>query len=233
MTFTMPKTRPPYLHRFVTRHGKVIWYFRKRGEKAIRLDGEYGSKPFYDAYLAAANGTPLERVTGPERLSIAWCIEKFMQSPQWENYASETRKQMSYQFARVKENAGKANIRDVTRQHILEARQARLKTPSDANKYVRAMTMLFKFAVEMKWVRTSPVTEFKKARTSKTGEGFYTAQIHDFEAFEATWPLGTMQRLAYEIYVCTGVRRGDAHRFSRSRRKRPERTLNRICCQGF
>jgi hypothetical protein len=48
----MPRPRPPYLSREVSRHGKPVWYVR-RGGKRIRLLAKYGTREFTAEYQAA------------------------------------------------------------------------------------------------------------------------------------------------------------------------------------
>jgi hypothetical protein len=48
----MPRPRPPYLSREVTRHGTPVWYVRRDG-KRIRLRAEYGTPEFDAEYQAA------------------------------------------------------------------------------------------------------------------------------------------------------------------------------------
>ena len=48
----MPRPRPPFLSREVTRHGKAVWYVRRNG-KRIRLRAEYGTPEFDAEYQAA------------------------------------------------------------------------------------------------------------------------------------------------------------------------------------
>jgi hypothetical protein len=44
----MPRPRPPYLHRVITRHGKAVWYVRLGvgQRKRIRLRSEFGTEDF-------------------------------------------------------------------------------------------------------------------------------------------------------------------------------------------
>lgn len=48
--------RPPYLLNFKTRHGKEVWYVRRKGHEKIRLpcgpDGRGFAKAYYEALLA-------------------------------------------------------------------------------------------------------------------------------------------------------------------------------------
>lgn len=211
----MPRTRPLYLQRIRNRHGNFVWYFHRKGEKRIRIRGQYGSPEFMAAYHAAFSGKRLETTNGYERLSLAWCVEQFTASTTWQKLASESRKQMSYQFSRIVENAGSSLITNITRKTVLAGQERRRATPSDANKYVRAMTMLCGHALDQEWIEVTPVHGIPKLKTSETGEGFTTWIDEWHELFKARWPIGTKQRLAYEIYKCTAIRRGDAHTFGR------------------
>jgi len=49
----MPRPRPPFLSREVSRHGKPVWYLRRNG-KRIRLRPEFGT-PEFDAEYQAGN----------------------------------------------------------------------------------------------------------------------------------------------------------------------------------
>jgi hypothetical protein len=44
---SMPRPRPPFLHREITRHGVVTWYFRLGKGPRIRIRGEFGSAEFH------------------------------------------------------------------------------------------------------------------------------------------------------------------------------------------
>ena len=212
MIVDMPRTRPLHLVRETSRHGKVKWYFRRGHGPRIDLAAAYGTKEFWQNYEAALHGQTQPAQTTHKRLSLAWCIEQYMNSRSWQVLAPESRKQMSYQMQRISENAGAADIRELTRKHIIEGKERRAHVPSDANKYVRAMGLLCRFCVDAEWISASPVHGIGKL---KTGDGFYTWTADDFAKFEARWPVGTMQRLAYEIYLNTGLRRGDVHKFGR------------------
>lgn len=214
MPDSMPKQRPPYLQREVSRHGTVAWYFRAPGGKRIRIRAAYGSAGFWAAYEAAKAGRAINTGRHPH-MTLAWAIDQFMASPAWAARSAETRKQISYQFAHITANAGMALVTEIRRRHVIEARDRRAAVPSDANKYVRAMAMLMQFAVDQEWIQASPVVKIGKLRTSKTGDGFYTWTRADLAAFLDRWPLGTMPRLAFEIILCTGLRRGDVRRFGR------------------
>lgn len=58
MITTMPRPRPPHLHREVTRHGKAVWYVRVGRGKRIRIKPEFGTPDFDAEYAAAIAGQP-------------------------------------------------------------------------------------------------------------------------------------------------------------------------------
>jgi len=120
----MPRKRPDHLHRETSRHGTVAWYYRPPGGKRTRIRGIYGSPEFWANLDAARVGAALAS-SGAQRLSLAWCIEQFTASPAWAAMAPESRKQMGYQFARIRDNAGTALITQVRRKHIIDARDRR------------------------------------------------------------------------------------------------------------
>ena len=68
----MPKKRPPYLQRQVTRHGKVVWYVRIRRNPRFRIHGEYGSQEFMAAYRAAINGQETPSAQKVSTNSLKW-----------------------------------------------------------------------------------------------------------------------------------------------------------------
>lgn len=53
------KRYPKYVNRSVTRHGKVVFYFRKDRGEHIRLPDDPDSDEFKSAYAAALGGAPI------------------------------------------------------------------------------------------------------------------------------------------------------------------------------
>lgn len=152
-------------------------------------------------------------------------MKQYMASTEWLGLAGETRKQLGYQFARMAANAGSTPLSRITRKSIMTGRDDRAAKPSDANKFVRASKKLLTYARDREWIKESPVVDIGKLPTGDSGEGFHTWTAEEMAAYEARWPLGTMQRLAYEIIRCTGLRRGDAWRFGAQHIKNGEYSI--------
>jgi integrase len=63
--------------------------------------------------------------------------------------------------------------------------------------------------------RTDPTKGIKKLTGENDEIGFHTWSQEEMDRFEAYWPLGTRERLAFDVLVYTGLRRGDAVRLGR------------------
>ena len=72
---TMPRSRPPFLVREVTRHGKVKWYVRVGKGPRIRVP-TYGTPEFDAEYEAAISGEPKRTRGAPAAGSLSWLIAR-------------------------------------------------------------------------------------------------------------------------------------------------------------
>lgn len=81
MIDTVPRPRPPYLVRQVTRHGAVVWYVRVGKGQRIRLRKDYGTPEFEAEYQAAISGTAQPARTSSVRAgSLSWLVERYRES---------------------------------------------------------------------------------------------------------------------------------------------------------
>lgn len=216
----MPKKRPLYVETFLTRHGKRMWYFRAGKGKRIPLKGDYGSPEFREAYRKALEA---HLTGGKSTRTLAWLISEYRRSPAWNALAGETRKQFRYQLDRMLDNAGKAPLSGISAASVAASRDARAHKPSDANKYLKTASALFRFAVDRQLMRDNPAKGIAKIKTA--GFGFHTWTEDEAQAFETRWAVGTRERLAFDLLVYTGVRRSDVVRLGRQHAKDGEITI--------
>lgn len=217
----MPKKRDPYIETFKSRHGTRMWYFRVGKGPRIRLPGEYNSPEFREAYRNALASYRTGELT--EGRTVNWLIGQYKVSPAWEGLAKETKKQFRYQLERMKERIGPAPIEEITPASIAAGRDARASKPSDANKFLKCAVALFRFAVDRQWLKSNPAKGIEKLRTPSVG--FHTWTEEEALAFEVRWPVGTRERLAFDLLVYTGVRRSDVVRLGRPHTRHGEITL--------
>ena len=70
------------------------------------------------------------------------------------------------------------------------------------------MRALFTWATESELVAADPTRDVKSVK--RPPGGFHAWTEAEIDQFEAKWPIGTRERLAFTILLYTGLRRGDA-----------------------
>ena len=207
----MPRPSPPRLHPERTRHGKLVWYVRRGHGRRIRLKAEYDTAEFWAQYNAALEGaTPQTKQLKTN--SLSWAIDRYRNSSAWAGLSTATRRQRENIFRHVIKTAGDVPFRDITSDTIRAGRERRSKTPHSANVFLKAMRSFFAWAVEVKLVATDPTQGVKLLAGPNDANGFHTWTQEELDRFEARWPVGTRERLAYDLLLYTGLRRGDAVR---------------------
>lgn len=209
----MPRPRYPHVHSEFTRHGKRVWYFRRGKGKRQRLEGDYGSDEFKAAYEAALSGEPVQKPQKGGAGTLRWLWDRYRDGGAWSELSNATRRQRENIMKHVLETAGDKPISAITRKAVVAGRERRKATPAMARHFVETMRGLFKWAVDAEHVKEDPTRDVKVSKP-KT-EGHHTWTDEECDAFEARWPIGTRERLAFDILLFTGFRRGDASRLGK------------------
>ncbi len=209
----MPRQRPPHLNRELSRHGKAVWYVRVGKGPRVRLRAEYGTEAFNEQYDAAVSGRGLKRRGKPQGGTLAWLLEQYRDSGAWAKLSRATRRQRENIFRPVLETAGREPFAQITGKTIQAGIDRRSKTPAQARHFLEAMRGLFQWAAKAEHVKTDP-TAGKSVEKPAT-KGFPVWTDEEIAAFELHWPRGTRERVMFDIFLYTGLRRGDAARFGR------------------
>jgi integrase len=205
----VPRPRPPYLHKTVSRHGRTVWYVWRRPGPKIRIHGDYGSPEFMTAYHAAVWGDKAPEKPKDARGSLSALIAAYQASPAWAALSPATRKQRENIFSRIRKAAGSSPAASIDKALIVKGRDA-MSGPGAAKHFVQTMRGLCKWAVEAGRLESDPTEGVVTARPQS--DGFHTWEREEIAAYEARWPVGTRQRLWLTVLLCTGLRRGDAVR---------------------
>lgn len=206
----MPKPRPPYVVKDTSRHGKTRWYYRRPGRPRIRLPDEYDSPEFKAAYDAAVRGKPMDAAGRQKAGTLGWLVAQYRDSPAWRSLSAATRRQREGILAKALASAADAPVAAIDRRAIVEGRDRRADTPAAARHFIETMRGLFQWALDAEHVAADPTQGVKGPR--KTGPGFHTWTDDECAGFERRWPIGTRERLAFDVLLYTGLRRGDAVR---------------------
>jgi integrase len=220
----MPRPRPPHLHSETTRHGKRVWYVRVGHGKRRRLKANYGTDDFWQEYRDALEGKPPKVTKGPAVGSLAWLIARYVESAEWSDLGLATRKNRHAILRDIEKRAGQERVKDIDRRSILASRDRRRDRPHAANNFLKTMRGLFAYAVAREYVATDPTTGIKFL-AGENDEGFHAWTEEEVARFEARWPVGTRERLAFDVLLYTGLRRGDAVRLGRPHVRNDEFTI--------
>jgi integrase len=219
----MTRRRWPYLQKEKTRHGKTWWSVRlNRQSPRVRLRAEFGTPEFEMEYFAAVRGEKpaKEAATRASSGTLEWLWLRYTQSSAWtQGLKPATRRQRENIMKHVLEKAGKAPLEEIDKSSIVDGREHRKETPSQANNYLAALNGLFSWAVEADFLKTNPCEGVKTIKRPRS-RGFPEWSVEDETAFIKKWPIGTRQYLAYMVHACTGLRRGDAVRLGRQHFKK-------------
>ncbi len=205
-----------WIHRFRDRHGKVRHYFRRPGMKRIALLGEPGSIAFMEAYQAALDGAGLQRPESRTRPgTIAAAVEGYFASLEYVQLGSNVTK-ATYRRAlnAIAREHGEKPIRLLESHHIKSIMAQKIETPAAANSFLRYIRMICDYAVERRWITTNPAIGIKKIKYDT--DGFHTWSESEIARYEAYWPVGSPQRLAFDLLLHTGQRSADVRQMSKS-----------------
>lgn len=203
----MPRPRLPYVQRETSRHGVVVYYFRRGDGPRIRLRGDYGSDDFRAAYALAYSGRMLPPTAVAQVLSVGWLLARYRESAAWKILAPGTR---SKREAILRALPAAAPISAITRKAIIAGLDRRAATPHAANQFLKTLAGLFKWAVYAEHVKVNPVIGVTKLAAKTEGHHVWTDD--ECARFEARYSVGTRERLAFDLLLYTGLRRGDAIR---------------------
>ncbi len=178
----------------------------------IRIKEEFGTPAFTAAYKAAIAGEtlPSHDAYKPGVGTVAWAIGMLRRSSGYRELSAATRKQPDGILEKIaKGPAGAEKLASITRKHVSDGCRRRAETPAAARHFMKAMRSLFRWALDENLVRADPTVGVALGRAKRT-EGFPVWSQDDIAAYEAHWPRGTRERVAFDVLLYTGLRRGDA-----------------------
>lgn len=207
----MPRPRPPHLQRGVSRHGKPYWFVQiRRGAPKIRIREEYGTPEFDAAYQAAITSqAAIKREPKASKGTLEWGWVLYKQSAAWEQLSESTQRQRDNIMKHVLKKSGTAALEDIDEEAVADGVERRAGTPSQAKNFKQTMRQFFAWLKRQKIVAVNPAENVELPKRPKTG-GFKEWTEADILKYEERWPLGSRQRVMLDVYVYTGLRRGDA-----------------------
>ncbi|HRD77990.1 MAG TPA: tyrosine-type recombinase/integrase [Hyphomicrobiaceae bacterium] len=221
-----------YVHEDVDRHGNVRIYFKRPGERKVRLRGEPGSEGFMAAYHAAvahAEAGDLARPSEPNEHPLAartgtlrWLADQWRGSAAFAELDPSTQRARRYLIEAMLQEPvqpGSAEtfadypLERLTRRALEVLRDRKAAAPSAANGRVKALRAILKWGLKQEHLTSNPAADLERLREARGG--YHTWTEDEIAAFEARHPLGSKARLAMTLMLYAGARRSDVVRLGR------------------
>lgn len=217
----MIKTRLKFCVFDPDRFGNDRYYVRKPGSKKIRIRERFADKDgnvtreFMAAYWTALNGLSAgnpQPAPLPREKTFRWLTDQYFRSEEFKRFDPATQKDKLSVLNRFCATAGSLPFSAFRKEDVERSRDKRSSTPGAADKLVKYLRSLFKWAVERDHAKTNPAIGVKKINET---EGFHTWTPSQIATYRAHHKIGTKARLALEIMLNIGARRSDACRLGR------------------
>jgi integrase len=209
----MTKIKLPYLNEYRDRHGRMRRYVRRPGCRSVAIPGLPGSPAFMDAYRAAMDGPapkPHQRVVSG---SLKALTMDYFVSIKFTKLAPGSQALYRKAINPVLEKDGHRLAADMPSE-MAETIIAEIgaRSPGMANIARAVLRNVFKIAIKRKIRKDNPFVEVPKYELGS----HHTWTEAELQQFETRWPLGTRQRLAYDLLLWTTQRVGDVARMGRA-----------------
>lgn len=208
--------RVRHVHRFKDRHGRVRHYLRLPGRQAIALPGAPGSPEFMAAYHQGIKDAAPAGAKGPKVIpgSLDALAVAYYASPAFAALRGSTQAAYRRLVEEIRKDYGPWQVRLFQPHHIEDMVAEKAEHPTAANHRLRMLRHLFGYAKKPLGLIDADPTIGVERMAYRTG-GYHSWTEGEIEAFEARWPSGSRQRLAFALLLYTGQRRSDVVRMGR------------------
>lgn len=219
-----------YVYKDRDRHGKErIYFWRGKGHPKIRIKEAPGTPAFAEAYqqLISDDAAAEPELNDPLRLPVPgtwrWLCVEYFKSAAFKELDPETQRPRR----RVLENTFDEPISPSSQRRyadmpiaalnvdaVMVLRDRKASAPEAGNSRVKGVRAVFKWALarrpKIAGVTGNPGRDVPLFKGSE--EGFHTWTPEEVKRFEDRHPIGSKARLAFALYLYTGVRKSDVVR---------------------
>lgn len=222
----MPKHLKKYIVEDKT-DGVLRFYFRRAGEKKVRLPGLPGSDEFNEAYYEALDGKKKPEPTGPKlstKGTFRWLCEQYYGSAEYKRLDQRTRhvRKLIIEhmwFEPIRPGSARTfedmPISAFSAKAVRTLRDRKAEAPEAGNSRVKALRAIFAFATkkDVELATTNPARDVSYFASS--GDGYHSWTALEIETFKTRHPVGTKAHLALALLYYTTQRRSDIVLFGR------------------
>ena len=219
------KPKLKYLYADQDRHGNIRFYVEFPGCQKVRIREEpYDLRGIIrDAFMAvykealegdaAADPKPEKAIKRLQEGTFDWLIHQYFNSQKFRNLSPTTQADKKSVLLRFAEIAGPLPFSDYRQDDVERSQAKRATTPGAADKLVKYLRALFNWAIKKKFATHNPAVGVELINTDS--EGWHTWTQSEIQSYRDRHSIGTKPRLAFEIYIYTGVRKSDAVKLGR------------------
>jgi integrase len=181
---------------------------RRKGWKTTYVHAEPGTPEFTAAYRAWEKDGRIS--VGDERNapgSINDLIARFYRSAEWTRIKPSTQSTYKGELERFRAKYGDRSASTMSAVHVSNLLQKMQATPSAANNLRKRLVQIFRFAILLGLRSDNPATPVRALKIRS--EGHRTWQEEQIKQFEKRWPVGTRERLAFDLALYTAQRKSD------------------------
>ena len=210
----MPRPLPRYVEKNVVR-GYVYLSFRRGKGPRVKLPSDPTSPEFHEAYAAALAGEAVVMREMKREVvqdgTIAALIISYRRSAAFVELRATTKPGYISRLDTIRRAHGDRSVKGLTRERIItKVLQPYAGQPGAALDTLKKLRILIRHAVELGWLKHDPSLGIRRPKTQEVRS--WTDQ--EIDTFEARWPVGSKQRLAFGLHLFTGQRGSDVHRMT-------------------
>lgn len=189
------------------RHGRTRYRYRKAGLPTYSFKNQPGTPEFLEELARAQGAAPPPPKPRFEAGTVNAVIAALYDTPRWRSMKPSSQKTYRSILERFRAANGDLDVTKITSGAIDRKLSQMADTPAAANNLRKSLSRMFRQAIKMGLMRHNPVGFTDSFKTNS--DGFHTWTEDELAQFEAHWPNGTRERLAYALLLYTALRRSD------------------------
>lgn len=207
------KKKPAHASSYRDVRGKLRWRYRRVGFPESQTTALFGSEDWWAWYNAAAIAQPKPVASSRTKPgSIHALGVAYYGSADFLGLRPSTQRTYKGIFDRYRDKYGDNPVALLEPRHIRSQMDKLAAHPTAANNMLKVLRAVMRFAVDRGFTRSDPTIGVRmlKYRT----KGFHTWTDDEIAQFEARWPVGSKQRLGFDLLLHTAQRSGDVRQMT-------------------
>ena len=188
------------------RHGTDRVRFRRAGV-SIYLTGTPWSEEFMRQYAIALDLAQAPSAYGASQANSIDALVASYYKLVFPTLKPSTQAMRRNILKRFCAEFGRDQVGNFERKHIAAIIANKTATPHAGNNLRKVLRHLFEHAIDVNLIAHNPVVGTKRLKTS--GDGRHSWTDDEIARYRAHWPLGTQERLCFELALETTSRRAD------------------------